>query len=1408
MDNSFNDENKQQGFKRQQVESPYSAATPKSRIGKEPKRLFGFSKANLVDENMEETCIESDSRPNSTSLTDASFNITANSTMSFINNEADPCLEQTELYSAGTSANATNLSMVQEGDETDADVSLATDFDQNVFLQEQSKTSTTPTSTNTNSARLPMSPIPMADDSTPTAPTALVSKIDRGLETIDTHSVESMFSPVGPIKSHIDYSLHEFEILEQKVEHEEDLKELQDKIEIMRTQHRQELEQINEARAFEEKMLMQQMEAASKKAKTDRVAAIEREQFLEDLVEELNAKMKVSDEAKQQLEQQLNTLNSRVEELIEKAVNVDSMQQDSSVFEDRIRELEMSHLEVTNQLTIARQELLDLQQKSIEAAAKYAEEAERLRIETVSATSVDELKKEHEENRAMLLEEVRRLEDEVSLLQAQHASTDIESYVKKINELEEQIRSDKVQLEQTKTEACQKDEQYQEQIEATRRQTEEEKASLQEQLEVGIRKAEEEGVTAAQREKELEARLDDLMEKINELESEKHQLEQNFIPINARIEKLTETASKVEAMQQEAAVQRDRIGELETANVEASNQLSEANQQLHELQQKSLEAEMKAQGEIEQIRCESVSAASIEDLKKEHEENRAMLLEEIRRLESDNSLLQSQQSSNMESQLKKIAELEEQARRDQIVLEQTKAEAAENVQSLKEQLEKLTQQADEEKSSLQQQVHIVAQKAESELVVAKEREQELVDLVNQLKEDIETSENAQKQLEQQLAALDSRVEELGEMSVKVNKMQEGASGYEDRILELEAANAEVNDRLLKANQEYEDLQHKMFGVEAEASEELERTLKSAEQDKLEMVHMLECFKQEIDTLKQQAEEEKSAFQQQMKSAAQKAEEDCMAVKEKEDGLTNLVEELKANLESSENAKQQMERQLLALNNHIEELVAEKAQDVDSMQQGASAYEDRIRELEANYQNIVDQLTNANQELEELQKKIIEAEAKSSEEIQRVMSDSEQDKREKDQQFEQYQKEVEKLKQQVKEEKTSLQQQLHDAAQKAESELVTAKEREQELLDLVNQLKVTTETSEKEKQQLEQQLTALNSRVEELGEMQKAEAEYVAVKEREKLLQNVVDELNAKMNVAGDEKKQLEQQLAELTARIEELSHMAVNEKLFLQQEIEQSKEKLEAAEQALSQKENNIVSLESRIETISRQFEERLQEANVWKAQAMHIGTMAETLPKLQQQIKELSENLEASNKRVIEVEENAQHDITIMQDERNEQSAALEEAKAQIGRLEEKLKKAEKEIERLENECDQFDTEEREYKEKISELQTEIKMLKGVKSPPKTMGLIQQARLGVKPLSRESSHVEPPVAEDGFEDAQDSFQSRPNHQKSFNQTAHLPGSPSVPSGTTILHPDDHAVERSVMESPSTKKNRSTCQQQ
>ncbi|EGT57030.1 hypothetical protein CAEBREN_19219 [Caenorhabditis brenneri] len=61
--------------------------------------------------------------------------------------------------------------------------------------------------------------------------------------------------------------------------------------------------------------------------------------------------------AKKQLESQLAELNCRIEELTEKALHVDSMQQSTVSYESRIQQLEALESETRVQLAAAREEI-------------------------------------------------------------------------------------------------------------------------------------------------------------------------------------------------------------------------------------------------------------------------------------------------------------------------------------------------------------------------------------------------------------------------------------------------------------------------------------------------------------------------------------------------------------------------------------------------------------------------------------------------------------------------------------------------------------------------------------------------------------------------------------------------------------------------------------------------------------------------------------------------------------------------------------------------------------------------------------------------------------------------------------------------------------------------------------------
>ncbi|KAF1753280.1 hypothetical protein GCK72_019836 [Caenorhabditis remanei] len=253
---------------------------------------------------------------------------------------------------------------------------------------------------------------------------------------------------------------------------------------------------------------------------------------------------------------------------------------------------------------------------------------------------------------------------------------------------------------------------------------------------------------------------------------------------------------------------------------------------------------------------------------------------------------------------------------------------------------------------------------------------------------------------------------------------------------------------------------------------------------------------------------------------------------------------------------------------------------------------------------------------------------------------------------------------------------------------------------------------------------------------------------------------------------------ELHARIEEMQasiNFAQNAietanyaQATLRNELQESEKKLEAAEEALTVKENTIITLESRIEAISREFEGRLEEADQLKAEAMRMETMTASLSDIEQQVRELTAELEEFKRRVIEAERTAQNDVTSIRDEKKEQSIALDEAKTRIVMLEKKLKMSEKEVGRLGKLCDDFDDEEQDYREEIVKLKAEIKQLKLIKSP---MGALEEERISTKPQDND----------DVFEDAQDSFQSEADHQSVFLR---------IDAADEMVHPDDKSLER------------------
>uniref|UniRef100_A0A1I7U3E1 A-kinase anchor protein 9 n=1 Tax=Caenorhabditis tropicalis TaxID=1561998 RepID=A0A1I7U3E1_9PELO len=1261
----FNDENKQQsGKKRQQLESPFSAATPKSRIGKEPKRLFGQLKVNDADGNLEETCIDSDSRPNSATPSEVTFDSTNISN----SDDADPNLEQTELFAAGSSANMTDLSMVEESDETSADVTLSNSFGAQLVVDEDRSTPTGP--------RLPLSPIMKNDDDeTASVPTPLASRIGRGLETIDTHSNTSMQSPMQSAKSHIDYSLHEFEILEQKVEHEEDVKELHEKIEELRESHRLELIQIKEARVYEEKMLMQQMQTITKKAKSDSEAAKAREQCLEKLLQEMKIKMDSPVEENEQLKNEIVELQSRIEQLTENALQMNAIKESVTTYETRIEQLEATKVEMNSQLIEANKQIELLHQKSVEMDIKAVAEVESAK--SMSSTLIDEIKSEHEEVRKMMMEEVKRLEDE--LVKQEDVANKLRSQAElaetKLADQRQKLEEAEAAIQRRESELVNQALQHKEQIDNLQVQSDEMRSS-----------------TSLEKESEIE----ELKIRIEELQS--------------RIEQLTENALQMDAIKESM-----------------NSQLIEANKEIELLHQKSIEMDIKAVAEIEEVR--------------------KLMMEEVKRLE-DELVKQEDVANNLRSQ----------------------AEVAET--NLTDQRQKL------------EEAEAKIQRRESELVNQALQHKEQIDNLQVQIEEMRSSKSLEKESETEelnarIEELQSRIEQLTENALQMDAIKESIE--EVRTMMMEEVKR-LEDELVKQEDVANNLRSQAEVAETNLTnqrQKLEEAEAEIQRRESELVNQALQHKEQIDKLQIQSDEMRSS------TSLEKESE---------------IEELKIRIEE--------------LQSRIEQLT-ENALQMDAIKESVITYETKIEQLEATKGEMNSQLIEANKEIELLHQKSIEMDIKAVAEVESAKSMSSTLINEIKSEHEEVRKlmmeDVKRLEDElVKQE--DLANKLRSQAELAETKLTDQRQKLEEA-----EAEIQRRESELVNQALQhkEQIDNLQVQIEEMRSSKslEKESETEELKIRIEELQAAITFAQKALEDAEQSKKQKDLELELTNQQMEKLKQTFEEEKSLHQnllQEFSDISEKLEAAEQGLSQKENAIVTLESRIETMSSQFEERLGEANEWKNQALSVGTLTETMSQMQKQLKEMTEKLEASDRQVVEVKEMAQHDITLIQDEKNEQSAALEEAKNQIAQLEEKLAQSQKEIARLEKVCDDFDDDERELKEKIAQLQAEIKMLKGVKSPPKTMGLLQKARLGVKPLSRETSRVDPPVNEDGFEDAQDSFQpqAQPNHQQTLNQTAmELNSTRAQAAGNTMLHPDDQLVEKSTVETPS-KKNRSNCNQQ
>ncbi|CAA94789.1 HoloCentric chromosome binding Protein [Caenorhabditis elegans] len=1295
MEESTNDgdENKPAtGKKRQQLESPFSAATPKSRLGKESKRFFGRSAMNLADGNLEETRIEPDSRHSSTSTSDSilddssisNFSTLAPPNTSVDDNsvcepprassahDVDPNLEQTKVYSEDSISK--DCSIADESFATDGDVTLANDFFQQATIQDLENTPSTPLRSQTQ----------VGDESTPTAPSPLRSKIPIESEVVQSTSVESVQSTSQHEKSRIEYSLYEFEMLEKNIEHDEVVKDLQLKIELLGEKHRQTLVEIKEAREVEEKMLMQQVEEAVKKTKSEREAAKTLEQLLEKRIEELEMKLTEPNGEKLQFEHQLEELKSRCEELTDKALKVDVMQHSIEDYEKKFVELQEMKEEADEQLQKAKEDIETLQMK-------YVELETTINKEVFSNSEIETLKSEHEIVRKLMLDEIHRLENEMSALQPKNDTTELEELQKTLDDL--------------KIDCCN----------LTSKMLE-----LQSELVEVKEKATSEIGEAVQKNGELLEQINSLRVENAKLVDMEGQLNDAHRKAEDKDVRISELLTTIESLRQDS---------------EASDKLlmdSESTQNEYSLALENTVSELETMRREYKASVDKVCSLQLELEEIQHETSVELEEAEIRIKELE--LAQEEAVKTGSSQLKKLEIVQEDCQK---LRDQLKEEQIQQLVSLRETSEVMHQESarhQEEKYQIQ-----------SKLMST---EAEVIEL---------------------RSSIDSLQAEVRVQSDSAADQKHILEDYLRKIRQAEETNEKLRSDLASSEEQILDLKNQQESL----IDDLKEKLHSAESTNQELQVSLEMLKIEVSNARQKVMESevlKESFEalQLELSASQEVSRSVVdaAVQEK-DGLLRLVDTLKLKIEDTEKSAQDLQQ------SSVEE-IKQLQLDLQNFKQNAEVLESLNEKLNSSHKR--DMVALASQ-LEELQHKLVVGESQ-----------------------------VENVKE----------------------ELIGAKIMNKEMVDELNaklgdalegmeELKKSLEVSEAKVQRREEELIAQVSKHRDqqeqlqltLDELKSAQHSTETSRSQSNELAARIEELEASISFAQkalqdveDVKHQQDIQISEANEAMVKLKQDFETERTSLQNEFNQTvsadKEQLGHAEQMIAQKEKEIITLQARIEAMSQQFEERLEASNVWKTQAMNVGTLTESLSQLQVQLQQMNEKLVASDKYAVEVEQQAQHDITVIQEEKNEQSAALEEALSKIAELEEQLGRAQKEIVRLEKVCDDFDDVERELKDAISKLQSEIKQLKGIKKPPKVMGLLQQARLGVKPLSREHSHAEPPepVVEDKFEDAQDSFQEEFSH------------SPDAITSSTVLHPDDHLQETTAVETPSKKANRSNCNQQ
>ncbi|NWS89817.1 MYH10 protein, partial [Toxostoma redivivum] len=1044
------------------------------------------------------------------------------------------------------------------------------------------------------------------------------------------------------------------EELQAKDEELMKVKEKQTKVEAeleeMERKHQQVLEEKN--------ILAEQLQAETElfaEAEEMRARLAAKKQELEEILHDLESRVEEEEERNQILQNEKKKMQGHIQDLEEQLDEEEGARQklqlEKVTAEAKIKKMEEEILLLEDQNSKFLKEKKLMEDRIAECSSQLAEEEEKAKNlaklknkQEMMITDLEERLKKEEKTRQELEKAKRKLDGETTDLQDQ------------IAELQAQIEELKIQL-----------------------------AKKEEELQAAVARGDEETVqknNALKVIRELQAQIAELQEDLesekasrNKAEKQKRDLSEELEALKTELEDTLDTT----AAQQELRTKREQeVAELkkaieeETKNHEAQIQeirqrhataLEELSEQLEQAKRFKANLEKNKQGlesDNKELACE---VKVLQQVKAESEHKRKKLDAQVQELTakvSEGERLRvelAEKANKLQNELDNVSSLLEEAEKKGIKFAKDAASLESQLQDTQELLQEETRQKLNLSSRIRQ----------------------LEEEKNNLQEQQEEEEEARKNLEKQMLALQAQ---LAEAKKKVDDDLGTIEGLE-----------EAKKKLLK---DMESLSQRLE-EKALAYDKLEKTKNRLQQELDDLMVDLDHQRQIVSNLEKKQKKFDQMLAEEKNISARYAEERDRAEAEAREKETKALSLARA-LEEALEAKEEFERQNKQLRADMEDLMSSKddvGKNVHELEKSKRTLEQQVEEMRTQLEELEDELQATEDAKLRLEVNMQAMKAQFDRDLQARDEQNEEKKRMLVKQVRELEAELEDERKQralAVAAKKKLEMDLKDlegqieAANKARDEAIKQLRKLQaQMKDYQRELEEARASRDEifaQSKESEKKLKSLEAEILQLQEEFAASerARRHAEQERDELADEIANSASGKSALL-DEKRRLEARIAQLEEELEEeQSNMELLNERFRKTTLQVDTLNSElAGERSAAQKSENA---RQQLERQNKELKAKLQEleGSVKSKFKATISTLEAKIAQLEEQLEQEAKERAAANKLVRRTEKKLKEVFMQVEDERrhaDQYKEQMEKANARMKQLKRQLEEAEEEATR-----------------------------------------------------------------------------------------------------------------------------------